>query len=222
MHNFDHDQDANPKIFASNWNYFLTFYFLLFFHSIMAGMSCIQKLKAEIQNLKTTFPITHSQLQIPSANVDEVTCHFIDSQGNKHRINATIWENYPSVPPVWFSESENSHINEAIEKLSESARSNHIGYQVRFILKELCSKFDMPIPSECDQLETIVNNAHASANNVNAVVEDNESSEESEFDSDSEPDEKVEIPKSKYRVSRYEHAKSFGWFWLFLIIFQTI
>ena len=162
----------------------------------MAAMSCIQKLKAEIQDLKTTFPTTHSRLQIPSANVDEVTCHFIDPQGNKHKINATIWENYPSVAPVWFSESENILINAAIEKLSESAKNNHIGYQVRFVLKELCTNFDLPIPSECDQIETIANNVPAVNNVNNAVEEDNESSE-SEFDSDSEPDEKVEIPKSK-------------------------
>ena len=167
----------------------------------MAAMSCIQKLKAEIQDLKNTFPITHSRLQIPSANVDEVSCHFIDPQGNKHKINATIWENYPSVAPVWFSESENILINAAIEKLSESAKNNHIGYQVRFVLKELCTNFDLPIPSECDQIETIANNVPA-VNNVNAIEEDSESSE-SEFDSDSEPEEKVEIPKSKFVFIAY-------------------
>ena len=85
-----------------------------------------------------------SRLQIVSASVDELTCRFIDLSGRKHVIHATITETYPSCPPVWFSESEDAKVSEAVSCLSStSGLDNHLLYQVKLLLTNLCNQFSL-------------------------------------------------------------------------------
>jgi len=113
-------------------------------------MACLKVLKEEIRSLEAIFPKTHTRLQIVSASVDELTCRFIDPSLRKHTIHANITETYPQTPPVWFSESENTNVTNALTSLSEtSGLNNHLFYQVKSLLRQLCSSFTLPLPDEC-------------------------------------------------------------------------
>ena len=58
--------------------------------------------------------------------------------------------NYPSTPPVWFSESDNVNVTNALTSLSEtSGINNHLSYQVKSLLRQLCTLFSLPLPVEC-------------------------------------------------------------------------
>lgn len=72
-------------------------------------MACLNRLKSDIRILVETFPPTHPLFQVKHATVDEITCFFVVKKGSsekKYSINANITENYPSDPPVWFSDSD--------------------------------------------------------------------------------------------------------------------
>jgi len=113
-------------------------------------MACLKVLKEEIRSLEAIFPKTHTRLQIVSASVDELTCRFIDPSLRKHTIHANITETYPQTPPVWFSESENTNVTNALTSLSETrGLNNHLFYQVKSLLRQLCSSFTLPLPDEC-------------------------------------------------------------------------
>ena len=59
-------------------------------------------------------------------------------------------ETYPSTPPVWFSESDNVNVTNALTSLSEtSGINNHLSYQVKSLLRQLCTLFSLPLPVEC-------------------------------------------------------------------------
>jgi len=114
-------------------------------------MACLAVLKSEIKELERTFPASHERLQIVSASVDELTCRFVDHQGKKHVIHANITETYPTTPPVWFSESEDQKVTSGLSGLSEtSGLDNHLLYQVRILVKTLCSLFTLPEPPEVE------------------------------------------------------------------------
>lgn len=76
--------------------------------------------------------------------MDELTCRFIDTGGRKHVIHATLTETYPNTPPVWFSESEDPKVSEAVSRLaSTSGLDNHMLYQIRLLLTSLCDLFSI-------------------------------------------------------------------------------
>ena len=61
-----------------------------------------------------------------------------------------LQETYPSTPPVWFSESDNANVTNALTSLSEtSGINNHLSYQVKSLLRQLCTLFSLPLPVEC-------------------------------------------------------------------------
>jgi len=119
-------------------------------------MACLNVLKAEIRNLESAFPKTHPRLQIVSASVDELTCKFVDPAGRKHTIHANITETYPSTPPVWFSESEDANVANALTSLAEtSGLDNHLLYQVKLLLRQLCTLFGLTLSRECFEIPTV-------------------------------------------------------------------
>ncbi|XP_023349043.1 ubiquitin-conjugating enzyme E2 Q2 [Eurytemora carolleeae] len=116
-------------------------------------MACLNVLKQEIKAVEAAFHKTHVRLQIVSASVDELTCKFVDTTGRKHIIHANITETYPQSPPVWFSESEDAKVSEAVSILaSTSGLDNHLLYQVKMLVRELCNLFSAPLPPEVDTL----------------------------------------------------------------------
>jgi len=116
-------------------------------------MACLNVLKVEIRSLENAFPRTHPRLQVVSASVDELTCRFIDPSGRKHTIHANITETYPNTPPVWFSESDEANIANALTSLSETnGLENHLLHQIRLLLRQLCTLYGLPLLPECNEI----------------------------------------------------------------------
>nr|QUS48041.1 ubiquitin-conjugating enzyme [Holotrichia oblita] len=116
-------------------------------------MACLNTLKQEIRTLESIFPKNHDRFQIVSASVDELSCRFIGRNGKKYEIHANITETYPSVPPVWFADSEETSITNAVQILSNTeGLDNHVLHQVAILLRELCRLHAVPEPPDIMRL----------------------------------------------------------------------
>lgn len=116
-------------------------------------MACLNTLKQEIRTLESIFTKNHERFQIVSASVDELSCRFVGKNGKKYAIHANITETYPSVPPVWFADSEETSITNAVQILSNTeGLENHVLHQVAILLRELCRLHAVPEPPDLDRL----------------------------------------------------------------------
>ncbi|XP_015040877.1 ubiquitin-conjugating enzyme E2 Q2 isoform X1 [Drosophila miranda] len=116
-------------------------------------MACLNTLKQEIKTLEKIFPKNHERFQILNSSVDELLCRFIDKNGKRYDIHANITETYPSSPPVWFAESEETSVTNAVQILSNTnGRDNHVINQVGILLRELCRLHNVPLPPDVDNL----------------------------------------------------------------------
>ncbi|XP_041981063.1 ubiquitin-conjugating enzyme E2 Q2 [Aricia agestis] len=123
-------------------------------------MACLNTLKLEIKTLEQVFPKSHERFQIMSASVDELTCRFVGKNGKKYEIHANITETYPTTPPVWFADSEDSIVTNAVQILSNTqGRDNHVINQVGILLRELCKLHGVPEPPDLDSLSLPVHPA---------------------------------------------------------------
>lgn len=116
-------------------------------------MACLNKLKADIRLLENLFPQSHPRFRILSANVDEISCCFLNQNGKKKIIFANITEVYPTSPPVWFSESDDPLVSSIVEALSATSGSdNHILDQVKILVTKLSILHNLPVPEELERL----------------------------------------------------------------------
>ncbi|XP_019867741.1 ubiquitin-conjugating enzyme E2 Q2 [Aethina tumida] len=116
-------------------------------------MACLNTLKQEIRTLEGIFTKNHERFQIVSASVDELSCRFVGKNGKKYAIHANITETYPSVPPVWFADSEETSITNAVQILSNTeGLDNHVLHQVAILLRELCRLHAVPEPPDIERL----------------------------------------------------------------------
>lgn len=107
----------------------------------------------EIKTLEKIFTRNHERFQILNSSVDELTCRFIGKNGKRYDIHANITETYPSSPPVWFAESEETSVTNAVQILSNTnGRDNHVINQVGILLRELCRLHNVPLPPDIDNL----------------------------------------------------------------------
>ncbi|XP_053668498.1 ubiquitin-conjugating enzyme E2 Q2 isoform X1 [Anopheles marshallii] len=117
-------------------------------------MACLNTLKLEIKTLEQVFPKNHERFQILSATVDELCCRFIGRNGKQYVIHANITETYPSTPPVWFAESEDTSISNAVQILTNTnGLDNHVVNQVHILLRELCRQHTVPLPPDLETLK---------------------------------------------------------------------
>lgn len=106
--------------------------------------------------------------------------------------NYYLQETYPSTPPVWFAESEETSVTNAVQILSNTTgRDNHVINQVGILLKELCRLHSLPEPPDVERLRTALDPLRLGG--ATAVVtqrmeaedtEDIEEDEESESEED--------------------------------------
>ncbi|XP_055309806.1 ubiquitin-conjugating enzyme E2 Q2 [Sitodiplosis mosellana] len=160
-------------------------------------MACLNTLKLEIKTLERTFTKNHERFRILHASVDELTCRFIGKNGKNYDIHANITETYPSTPPVWFAESEETSITSAVQKLSTTeGQNNHVLNQVNILLRELCDLHNVPSPSELDTLMLPPNadffRATFHQHSEQAAVEDSDAEEIEDATLESEPESEVD------------------------------
>lgn len=64
-----------------------------------------------------------------------------------------VKETYPGTPPVWFADSEETSVTNAVQILSNTeGRDNHVIHQVAILLRELCRLHAVPEPPDIDSL----------------------------------------------------------------------
>lgn len=69
-------------------------------------------------------------------------------------ISTVFQETYPSTPPVWFAESEETSVTNAVSILSNTTGlDNHMTNQVQILLRELCRIQGLPEPPDIHQLQ---------------------------------------------------------------------
>lgn len=153
-------------------------------------MSCLNKLKADIRLLETLFPASHQRFRILSANVDEISCCYLNHLGKKKVVFANITEVYPTSPPVWFSESDDPQVSAIVEALSATTgNDNYILDQVKILVTKMSQLHNLPVPDELSQL-THQNHHHNSHHNSHQSGQD---PDVIEIDDDEDEDEDVHI-----------------------------
>ncbi|XP_012153906.1 ubiquitin-conjugating enzyme E2 Q2 isoform X2 [Megachile rotundata] len=151
-------------------------------------MACLNTLKQEIKTLESVFPKSHERFQIMSASVDELSCRFVGKNGKKYEIHANITETYPSTPPVWFAESEETSVTNAVQILSTTTgRDNHVINQVGILLKELCRLHSLPEPPDVERLRTALDPLRLGGPNE-AAAQRMEAEDAEDIDEDEESD----------------------------------
>ncbi|KAK7603755.1 hypothetical protein V9T40_003754 [Parthenolecanium corni] len=116
-------------------------------------MACLNTLKEEIKILESVFPKHHDRFQIHFATMDELSCKFVGNSGKTYEINANITETYPATPPVWFADTEDTRVTNAVQLLTNTTGlNNHVINQVFMLLKELCRSYQVEEPANLDSL----------------------------------------------------------------------
>lgn len=170
-------------------------------------MACLITLKQEIRTLESIFPKTNIRFQILNASVDEINCRFLGNSGKKYDIHANITETYPSTPPVWFAESEETSVINAVQILSNTTGyENHVICQVHILLRELCKLHNVPEPPDLDRLLSMrnfpsippptlarANQKVSSEDEDEGMAEDEEDDEEEEDEDNEEEEEDMHI-----------------------------
>ncbi|XP_025206154.1 ubiquitin-conjugating enzyme E2 Q2 isoform X2 [Melanaphis sacchari] len=126
-------------------------------------MACLNVLKQEIKVIESTFPKNHDRFQVHTATVDEVICKFVGPTGRQFEIIGNITETYPGTPPVWFADTDDCKVTNAIEKLGQtSGLNNHVINQVGILVSELCRTYCLSEPSELQRLIQMPSSSGAS------------------------------------------------------------
>lgn len=121
--------------------------------------------------------------RLVSASVDELVCEFVDTNLKKYRINANICDSYPQLPPVWFSESEDSVIADIVEKLSTTTKEdNRILNQINHLINEMCTVKNIPLPDLSELVYNIQNYSLQMSNDSGHVSTSNSDNEIDETD----------------------------------------
>lgn len=113
--------------------------------------------------IESTFPKNHDRFQVHTATVDEVICKFVGPAGRQFEIIGNITETYPGTPPVWFADTDDCKVTNAIEKLGQtSGLNNHVINQVGILVSELCRTYCLSEPSELQRLIQMPSSSGAS------------------------------------------------------------
>lgn len=174
-------------------------------------MACLNTLKQEIKTLEAVFPKNHERFQIVSASVDELNCKFVGKNGKRYEIHANITETYPTTPPVWFADSEETSVTNAVQILSNtSGRDNHVMNQVGILVRELCRLHSVSEPVELERLSlglwssSVPHNHHQPES---VEMDDDEEDDDNDDDEDLhlEMDEGEVVSKNKAEEMDLEH-----------------
>ncbi|OWF47539.1 ubiquitin-conjugating enzyme E2 Q2-like [Mizuhopecten yessoensis] len=117
-------------------------------------MACLENLKQDIRILESTFPRQNERFQILTVSVDEISCRFIDRNGDKHRIHGNITETYPQMAPMWYIDDDDSYISAAIQELERAPPTkNNILQQVKMLVTTLCRLNEVPVPEAMSHID---------------------------------------------------------------------
>uniref|UniRef100_A0A8C5KDY1 E2 ubiquitin-conjugating enzyme n=1 Tax=Jaculus jaculus TaxID=51337 RepID=A0A8C5KDY1_JACJA len=122
-------------------------------------------LKAELEFLASIFDKDHELLRIVSWKLDELQCQFVvpqaAPQGSPHSppppppltLHCTITESYPASPPIWFVDSDDPQLTSVLERLEETGTNGSLRQQLKWLIRELCSLYNLPKHLDVEMLE---------------------------------------------------------------------
>ena len=91
-------------------------------------------------------------LQIVSASLDEITLEFVKPDSTSYEFTGSILENYPRVPPLWFSASEDPVIEAVLNEMSSNNQTPGVLHQIHFLVSRLCELNQLTLPAELLQI----------------------------------------------------------------------
>ncbi|XP_062516590.1 ubiquitin-conjugating enzyme E2 Q2-like [Corticium candelabrum] len=144
-------------------------------------------LRRELSLLEQTFPRGHSQFQITSANMDEVTCVFVGPP--RFRIQCNISVDYPATKPYWFADGDQTDVVVAsiLEELTSLPDSPHpILSCANVLISRLCEMFGYAKPDCCSTLLQ-----QFPVSDRDGEMEDEEDEDEPEEDDEDDEDDNV-------------------------------
>lgn len=121
-------------------------------------MSAFQGLKKEIRVLEKVFHPKHERFRVKANGLDELSCRFLGANGEQFVIHCNIYESYPCVVPMWFTEADETSVVESVEKIAENQHENAeklLTKMTKHLIEELCRKQSLDIPHVLEGLETI-------------------------------------------------------------------
>lgn len=121
-------------------------------------MSAFQELKKEIRVLEKVFHQNHARFRVKANGLDELCCHFVGKNGELFVIHCNLYESYPTVPPMWFTEADDLSVIEAVENLAQAEHNNSVKMLLKMtkkLVKELCVKQNVDFPRVIENLEDV-------------------------------------------------------------------
>ncbi|XP_046864831.1 ubiquitin-conjugating enzyme E2 Q2-like [Xenia sp. Carnegie-2017] len=150
-------------------------------------MASFDGLKREIRVLEKLFHSEHERFRVKACGLDELCCQFIGVNSETFVVRCTIYESYPSVAPVWFTEMDEQAVVEAVEKVSEMAESQEkilLTEMTKCLLEELCRRLDCRTPEILINLDEWEDDTSTNdeKKKLHEVEEDDEFEDEDDFD----------------------------------------
>eukprot|EP00731_Ephydatia_muelleri_P016705 Em0009g1129a len=143
-------------------------------------------LKLELSILEKNFPRDHERFQVALASAEELVCKFVAPNGTKYHIQSNISPSYPTVLPLWTTDSADPNAVQLVEELNTyheaSADATHpLLSKVRYFITSMCKRLDIPVPSVVGELFSQASSgcAHADSGSedMNQSVSDDETSD---------------------------------------------
>ncbi|XP_052027815.1 ubiquitin-conjugating enzyme E2 Q2-like [Apodemus sylvaticus] len=118
-------------------------------------------LKAELEFLASIFDKDHERLRIVSWQLDELQCQFLVPPAPAGSppspppltLHCTITESYPSSPPIWFVDSDDPDLTSILERLEDSKPNSSLRQQLKWLICELCSLYNLPEHLDVEMLD---------------------------------------------------------------------
>ncbi|XP_073960340.1 ubiquitin-conjugating enzyme E2 Q2 isoform X2 [Choristoneura fumiferana] len=121
------------------------------------------------------------------------------------------FETYPGTPPVWFADSEDPVVTNAVQILCNTqGRDNHVINQVGILLRELCKLHGVPEPPDLDSLTIPLHPfpqqrlPSVTSNGAESGTEEDEEMAAEEDDSEGEDDLPLEMVEDAGRSNKDE------------------
>lgn len=121
-------------------------------------MSAFQELRKEIRVLEKLFHKDHERFRVKANGLDELICQFLGKSGELFIIHCNLYESYPTVPPMWFTEADELAIVEAVENIGQEDHCNSektLLKMTKKLVKELCDKQNVNVPCAVENLEDV-------------------------------------------------------------------
>ncbi|XP_052031104.1 ubiquitin-conjugating enzyme E2 Q2-like [Apodemus sylvaticus] len=120
--------------------------------------------KAELEFLASIFHKDHERLRIVSWHLDELQCQFLlppepagtPSSPPQLTLHCTIPESYPSSSAIWFVDSDYPDLTSILESLQDSKPQSSLCQQLRWLICELCSLYNLPEHLDVEMLDQLL------------------------------------------------------------------